>query len=440
MIEINEMRTPLTPEQGLAVLQRETDAFGCFIDLDRVLEHISLHSLLISKLLAEYRRFLGDPCAAPPTPGEKLALLTQRFGVPEYKLTNRHTGRPSASSDLLESLRDDASSSEDVRHIVSMFLSFSEHATARGHLEQFRTLPLCKLETSDGHRMVRAAPKWTLLNTNRFSSSGPNLQGVAHEHADIYAAPKGYAVIFSDSGQIEPRILYSAYVKDPLIKWLIELYDDAYYGLLHFIRLSPGEETSLRAGTAELAPYEITPEIKEQRQTLKTLGLAGNYGSSNLGAIHPVLGPLYARKVVNHPLRKEWENAVREQVSRGTETFYTAFGNAITPGDTEKHKRGTPGWINHLIRCGINNPIQGTAADLMLWSLSEAAKVLGLRGHIGYYKHDEGCFYVPEDKCGEYAPLLRECLAYQVRDWIPIRSDLTIGGKKVSSEHASRLF
>ena len=100
------------------------------------------------------------------------------------------------------------------------------------------------------------------------------MQNINRDICDIYTAPKGWTMIFSDSGQIEPRITYSAYIRDDLIVKLISAYDDAYYGLLHFILLTDAEERALRNNMDSLVLHEVTDEMKEKRQRLKVLGLS----------------------------------------------------------------------------------------------------------------------------------------------------------------------
>lgn len=245
-------------------------------------------------------------------------------------------------------------------------------------------------------------------------------------------------MVFSDSGQIEPRITYSAYIRDDLIVRLITLYDDAYYGLLHFIQMSAEEERQSRADLDSIQIHEVTDAMKEKRQRLKTLGLAGNYGSSNLASIDAELGPLYEEKIVGHPARKALESRVTEAVRGGATCFHGYFGTPVYPDNTPKYHRGGNGWAGHMVRCGINNPIQTTAAELMCISVANAKKILGPRDHIGSYKHDEGLFYVREEHVTEMAPKLQECLAYAVDQWIPIGSDLHIGRK--DSPYVTNLF
>ena len=194
--------------------------------------------------------------------------------------------------------------------------------------------------------------------------------------------------------------------------------------------MTPAEEETARRDMGSIVKREVTPEEKQKRQRLKVLGLAGNYGSNNLSAVDAELGPLYERKIVSHPARKEWEANVTAQVRSGADRFFGYFGTPVIPENTGKYRKGDASWARHMIRCGINNPVQTTAAELMCFSVQYARKVLGPEDHIGSYKHDEGMFYVREDRVDELAPKLRECLSYHVEGWIPIGSDLHIGRKE----------
>ena len=85
-----------------------------------------------------------------------------------------------------------------------------------------------------------------------------------------------------------------------------------------------------------------------------------------------------------------------------------------------------------MVRCGINNPIQTTASDLMVCSVNRASQVLSKyeKSHIAFYKHDEGAFYI-HDSEKEAIEELKDVTAYNVtengRKWIPIHAELEEG-------------
>ena len=126
------------------------------------------------------------------------------------------------------------------------------------------------------------------------------------------------------------------------------------------------------------------------------------------------------------------EREVSAAVNIGVTTFYGQFGTPVTPGETEKYKVGDKGWKNHVIRCGINNPVQTTASELMLHSVYEAREILSRAKdtHVCFYKHDEACFYVSdEDMANGIGDALSDITAYNVKGWIPIEAEPLVGVK-----------
>lgn len=436
-INIDYKKMPISPEDVKTILQAETDTFGTFFNLDRILYHEARYIRAAEKSYPEFRAMAGVPNLRCTQRTDVRNIFIRRFDVPEYKVVNKE-GKPSLAQEVVEDLLRDKSLGQDAHHFLTLYGDISAAEYMSSYLGQYRDLPISQLEDIDNQRMVIAHPQWNTLATSRFSASNPSVQNIKKDICDIYTAPRGWQMVFSDSGQIEPRITYSAYIRDELIVRLITGYDDAYYGLLHFIQLDAETERWQRDNPDTIVLNEVTEAMKEKRQRLKVLGLAGNYGSSNLASVDAELGPLYEKKIVNHPARRSLEADVAAAVRAGAEFFYGYFGTPVYPDNTQKYHRGDASWSGHMIRCGINNPIQTTAAELMCISVMHAKRLLGPKDHIGSYKHDEGMFYVREDHVDELAPKLRECLSYAVDGWIPIGSDLHVGRKE--SPHVTNIF
>lgn len=417
-------------------LQNQTDSFGTFFNLDRILYHQARYSYLAAKDLPELRAIVGMPSLKLTERATVLYALQSKLQIPDIKLLDRDN-KLSTRKDVIEALVKDPDLNEDQHRFVELYQKASAADYMARYLGQYAQLPLSKSLDCDNNRMVIAHPKWSLLSTSRMSGSEPSVQNINRDVCDIYTSPKGWQMVFSDSGQIEPRITYSAFIRDELIKNLIIAYDDAYFGLLHYILLRPDEEQALRAG-APIVCHEITKEMKDKRQRLKVLGLAGNYGSTNLDAIDPELGPLYASKIVNHPLRRGWERQVAEEVRHGADHFYGYFGTPVYPEGAKRQSVGDSWWHGHMVRCGLNNPIQTTASELMMISLMNVKEILQPNEHVAMYKHDEGMFYIPEDKVDDRVEVFHGMLSYHVDGWIPIGSDLHIGRKE--SPYVKDLF
>lgn len=423
--------SPEMPQTALNYLQSQTDNFGLFFSLDRIYYHMASCQIYINQRYPELRALAQSDSLKITKRQDVINVMRTVLRIPDYKLLNKE-GKLSTSQDVIENLINDQELSGEARRFATLYREMSARNTILGNLGQYSVLPVCMDRDFQNERMVVAHPRWSLLSTSRFSAAEPSLQNLAREVVDIYTAPKGYQMVFSDSGQIEPRITYSAYIDDELLKNLIILYDDAYYGMLHYILMTQQEEDTGRANFSTVQKKEITQDMKDMRQRLKVLGLAGNYGSANLAAIDAELGPVYERKIVAHPMRRRWEKQVSDQVRAGAKCFFAYFGTPVYPDNAKKDMSGISDYAaqNHYIRCGINNPIQATAAELMHLSIMEAKRTLNSREWVGAWKHDEGMFYVPEDTVDERGPILRELLSYDVDGWIPIRSDLHIGRKK----------
>lgn len=430
---------PITVEQARTILQAETDSFGLFLDLDRILEYELEYIQQRDLYLSKCQQYFGY--SMKPSQREKVRQWFQEyFNIPERLFYNK--ANKIAFDKFVQQNLMDADIHEDAKAFLQTYKSWNAASYRVSYLKQYLILPISYAVSTEGHRMLVAHPKWDILSTSRLAANNPSLQNIARDMKDIICCPEGWELVRADSGQIEPRITYSHYIDDPVVRDLIVLYNDAYYGILHYCQLpedvyqrrdeyrvaNPGEVGN---DPAVIYAKEITDDMKAGRKGLKVLALAANYGSALAGA-DPVLAKRYTDRIVNHPSRKNWEIDVTRQVRRGVETFYSVFGSVITPEETDRYRRGTPQWEPHVIRCGINNPIQTTASDLMVCSVNEAQKILSKanNSHIAYYKHDEGAFYVhSSDK--SIVDELSGITAYQVTEngkpWINIDSEIEIG-------------
>lgn len=439
---------PISAGQARTILQGETDNFGLFIDLDRCLEYELLFKQSRDKCARELRQF-GTGDITPSQTAKLREWFQDAYDIPERLFYNKGN-KLSFDKDVKKNLLD-ADIKPEAKEFLNMHSTWSYYSYRVNYLKQYLRLPISYGVSNLGRRMVLARPEWTILATSRIAAENPSVQNIARDMGDIICCPEDWTLIRIDSGQIEPRITHSHYIKDKTIKALILLYDDAYYGILHYCQLP--EEVYQRideyrvaeageTGTDPKVIYAkpITDKMQDERRELKVLALAATYGSALAGR-DPVLSKRYIDRIVNHPERKRLELAVTSQVRRGDETFHSVFGSTITPEETERYRRGTQSWIPHVIRCGINNPIQTTASDLMVCSIAEAKKILSTveKSHIAYYKHDEGAFYIHNSELS-IAEDLKEVTSYLVTEngepWIPINADLEIGqsvNKKVPS-------
>jgi len=432
-IDINRFQLPITVNEARDYIQRNTDTFGVFFDVDRCYELSAIMQLDMLDMLRKLRRLSLNPRLDLNDKDSVINTLI-KMGVNKAEFFTEKSRKISFTADIRKSIADNPKYSEEVREFVTMFSNYASCKRNKGNIENFANrAPMSKALSKANHRMAIGRPTWNVLNTSRIAAENPGIQGIPRTMGDIICEPKGYNLVRCDSGQIEPRINFSSFIRDELIMNLIVHYDDAYFGLLHFCKMSDEEEKLCRESFENnFKPIEITDEIKDMRQNIKRLTNAGSYGSVNLGGINPQLASLYEQRIVKHPARLALESKVRSAVNRGEDTFYGFFGTPVTPDETEKYHKGDRGWKEHVIRCGINNPVQTTASELMLFSVNEARKILSKAkdSYICMYKHDEACFYVSdEDMANGIGDELADIAAYNVKGWIPIKADPLFGVK-----------
>jgi DNA polymerase-1 len=283
--------------------------------------------------------------------------------------------------------------------------------------------------------MLILRPVWEKQNTGRIAMQRPAIQNLHRLIQEVITVPEGYVLLHTDSGQVEPRIVYSAFIKDPQIQALIRLYDDAYFGVLHYIFLP---QEVINSGTTDFVAQEITDEMLENRKQLKTFNNAVMYGSKSNVSGNPIKAAMIKR-IGEHPARIEWTNQLLEEIRRGNTVFKTAFGTPINTAYSSKLEGGNlraGSYEEEKLRLAINNPIQGTAADLMRVSVYEANRILmnkAKKSYIINYVHDAGMFGIYEDEYDAVAKDLADIVAYDIDGWLPINAEPEFGrdhGKK----------
>ncbi len=429
-IDINSFELPINAEQAREILQYNTDNFGVFADLDRNYELQGLLLLELRDIRKRMQETYGAQSFSMDDDMSVIQFLT-KIGVPKQEFVSNK--KYSIAKPIREDILQNAGYSDTVYDIVGAVDTYSTAQYNLSILRSWTTYPQCVAFSKSGHRMCRLQPIWSILNTRRLQTSNPNLQGLSRDMPDVLTEPAGYTFVRCDSGQIEPRINFSYFIRDELIMNLIRYYDDAYFGLLHYCTMPSHVLQACAADfKANFKPIEITDAMTEKRQILKRLVNAGSYGSNNLSNMDPSLSRAFESRIQKHPKRLELEQRVVQSVESGVETFYSAFGTPVTPGNTAKYSKGDDKWYHHVIKCGINNPVQATAADLMLISINEANKILSEAkdSWIAYYKHDEAAFYVSdEDAANGFIDRLKDVTAYNVSGWLPIPADSLIGVK-----------
>ena len=348
------------------------------------------------------------------------------LGIPKSLLTNQRTETLTKAAPYLNAALESPSLDNDQKDVIRLLKFMTRKNSELSNLKQYLRLPIANEVSYEGHSMAIARPTYGLLSTQRFGASDPSLQNLVREYQAIITVPKGMVPVISDSSQVEPMIIYNWKINDQAIVNLIKLYDDAYYALYHYCMYGD-----------ELVKKDIPVE---ERKAIKLLSNQANYGSESMGGSK--IATMFNKKVTNHPLRLKWEADVTKSVDMGVPIFENYFGIPVYPEKNKtkytslkysKNPREIEAYRKHLIRCGINNPIQSTAAFLMNQSVCRGYDLIEAPGigTLGYYKHDESFWGIDEDMVDIYAPMVRDLMSYEVDDWAKINSDLVIGRKEL---------
>lgn len=436
MLQITRGVDYVSPADSCNILNRHTQfGTGIYINLDKVLQYQSEAIKQLRPLYVQFGQMAGSLSANPNSPKDNIEILTKRFGVPVSYL-QKHKSLSLDKNVVAELL-----AKEDVNENAKEFLRTLQKISKLSHryssLKSYADLPMLDCVDHDKCRVVKATPQWGTLATGRIACKEPSFQNIDKSLIDIITWLDGQIFIEADSSQIEPRITYSYFIKDFVIKGLILAYGDAYFGILHYVTAPREELMGYYKDPSKIKAKEITDEMKQQRKDLKVLTLSTNYGGEEY-ANKFAIGPAFIARVKNHKLRLKLQAEAEKRVSEGYESCYAAFGTEIRPEENAKYKKGEPGWREHLVRCFINNPVQATAAELMNISVSRADRIImscpnkSIFTSIVGYVHDCGKFYVGEDNA-DIIDSLKSCMAYQVREqdgteWIPISCDLKING------------
>lgn len=421
MIHVNKNTRIPSVEETLGTLRLHNSYMPQFVDFDKLMMDLNYIQLLISKISGPLFDVIGKPVKISAEDNMKRWLVEHQ----QDKGFDRTQTGISLSAGSIQSAIDTGMINEDTIYLLQVYQKYFSYTRMRGTLVSLLQNPLSNVPSCDGHRMLILRPEWAAQNTGRVAMRNPAVQNFNHELQELITVPYGYVKLHTDSGQIEPRITYSVYIPDPQIQALIRLYDDAYFGLTHYVSLP---DDILQSGTTEFQKMEITDKMKENRQSIKRNGNAVMYGSQS----NPDADPIKAKMIThigNHPLRLQLVNRLLSEIRGGQTIFKTAFGTPIDITNSVKYanagaRASSP--EEERLRLAINNPIQGTAADLMRLSVSEANNILmtkAKKSYIVHYVHDAGVFCIHQDDYDAVAKELGDIVAYDVEGWLPIHAE-----------------
>lgn len=425
MININRNTRIPSVEETLGTLRLHNSMMPMFVDFDKVMMDISWIQLQLKTVEPTLFKVIGKPPKKDASGNMKTWLMmNDKTSVFDYTKEGL-----SLNAESVQKAFDSGELKEDTVYLLKLYQKYSDFVKTRGTLVSLLQNPISDSPSCDGHRMLIVRPTFAPQNTGRIGMRDPAIQNLPHALQELVTVPEGYVLLHTDSGQVEPRIVYSAFVRDPQIQALINLYNDAYYGLIHYIFM---DQSFITSGTTQFVPNEITDEMKANRQSLKTYSNAVMYGSKSNPSGDRVKAAMIER-IGKHPARLAWVNELMTAIQRGQTTVKTYFGTEIDTSQSKKLIGGnstSDSYEEQMVKLMINNPIQGTAADLMRVSVYEANKVLMRKKYKSYiidYVHDAGRFCIHQDDFDEVAQELGDIVSYNVEGWIPIHAEPEFG-------------
>ena len=412
-------------ESTVVKLQESINRLGVFLDYDRMLEHYARSTIGANILLERIIRYTNAGVPVTEYKEKHFDMFCKKAGIREGLLTKPKSGTSSYSEDSIAIAIGTGLYNEELCAIMRMYSEACKKLHAVSVFKKIfdECLP-CGVETFDNHRMVCVKPIAVPQNTQRVGYHEPAIMNFAKEVSDVLTSPKGWILKAYDSGQIEPRLAQSFVLGDPLLKYCTQLYNDAYYGYVHYCNILTDEQ--IASGNMDFAPIEITDELKEKRKKFKTFGNAVLYGSTENKLGDPDKAN-FIRRIGGHPKRIALQRDAETRVMNGQTVFYTAFGTPIDimkgPSAEKDREYSAEEQFKRKVKRAINNPIQGTAADLMRYSVSKAYNYLlkeAPASAICVYVHDSGKFLIHESEYDKVKDTLSGITAYQVEDWLPI--------------------
>lgn len=427
MINITKDTQFPTVSNVIGILNSYNQLMPVLLDFDKIHQYISWFSLEIDNIGKPLFETLKG-VRGRDTVSSLLTIWLKQRGE-DISVFNRTKTGFSLDKDSIKKAIESGRLSEEAVTVLGLAQTYNNYVKTRKTLISFLQFPVIGAKSFDGHRMIAVRPKWRGQNTNRVAMYEPAFQNLNREMQDIFTCPEGWIRIHCDSGQIEPRTIYSSYLPDPQIQALINLYGDAYFGILHYCTMPLSHIADKRLTFEKMD----TEKYKKDRQLIKTYGNAVMYGSTSNPGKDPIKQAMIDR-IGKHPIRLQWIEQCKEQIERGNYIFKTYFGTPIDISKSDKlvnYEYATQEDLNYeLLKLAINNPIQGTAADLMRLSVVEAYKLLSREGKdsvISMYIHDAGVFHVHENDYDKIGDRLKDIVAYNVEGWIPIKADSKVG-------------
>ena len=283
-------------------------------------------------------------------------------------------------------------------------------------------------DLADSSSRVRGQFHLTNTVTGRSASSKPNLQNIAKDKRVLrmFVATNGYTLYYFDFSQIELRIAASVAGERTMIKMYTE-------------------DKDIHRFTASKITNKIETEVtKDDRQKAKAVNFGFLYGAyaatfqRTAKADYGVNIPMPQCEKFRETFFKTfsdlepWYERVRAEVRRtGCVRYPTGRIRHLTTGGSYEDKTGD------IFRQAVNSPIQGSAWDLVFFSMGELLRIIRkkkLPARFLLTVHDMGlleCWNRPDviEELNGYLDLIMQDILPNQFKWlkVPMKVDISVG-------------
>ena len=395
---VNEIEIPLT--LVLAKMEHTGVAIDC--------EYLKELSSYMTEKLAELEDLIYQLAGEPfniNSPKQVAEVLFDKLELKTKKKKSRST-----SADVLEEMAQEY-------EICEYILQHRKFAKLKStYTDALPTL----ISKKDGR--IHTTYNQALTVTGRLSSSNPNLQNIpirSEEGNKIRSAfcamdKENSFILSADYSQIELRLL--AHVS----------------GDEHLIHAFTSGEDVHAMTAAKVFGVELKDVTKEMRRRAKAVNFGIVYGQSkyglakSLGITNAEAQEFIDKYFETYPKVKEYMNNEVEFVAQNG-YVETAFGRKRYLA-SELHSS------NYQIRefaqrAAINQPLQGTAADLIKIAMIRVDKAIDkMKTKMIMQVHDELVFEVPKNELEQLKSIILDCMALKDQNLkIPLDVDINYG-------------
>ena len=395
---VNEIEMPLT------IVLAKMEHTGVAIDCEYLKELSSYMTEKLAELEDLIYQLAGEPFNIN-SPKQVAEVLFDKLELRTKKKKSRST-----SAEVLEELAQEY-------EICEYILQHRKFAKLKStYTDALPTL----ISKRDGR--IHTTYNQALTVTGRLSSSNPNLQNIpirSEEGNKIRSAfcamdKENSFILSADYSQIELRLL--AHVS----------------GDEHLIHAFTSGEDVHAMTAAKVFGVELKDVTKEMRRRAKAVNFGIVYGQSkyglakSLGITNTEAQEFIDKYFETYPKVKDYMN---NEVEFVTQNGYveTAFGRKRYLA-SELHSS------NYQIRefaqrAAINQPLQGTAADLIKIAMIRVDKAISnMKTKMIMQVHDELVFEVPKDELEQLKAIILDCMALKDQNLkVPLDVDINYG-------------